>query len=298
MGQPRRGERDQKRKKGGRKKEKKQKKKIKKRKQKGVFLLCFFSFFFLSFFLLLFFLFVGGLKCDVFGPRFRYDFLTFLMLKNTISRPVSGGTLVFFSCFYFFSIFSRFFFLFFLFLIYLFFLVLPVILFFLLFFSLFFSLFFPTNKEKGRLPNQKWEPTKKGGETPQIIGEGGPANNKGGETAQPERERGDHPAQKTKRDRPTKKAGERGERDPPTNKRKLDHQKTREWRRPNQKGEIETLEQKGRSRPPNLKGRGVDGPTPLPTREGRHPKQPGGRDPPTGAGQRTKIGGQATNKGR
>ena len=74
---------------------------------------------------------------------------------------------------------KKFFFLFFLFsfvfFVFLFFLCSPFFLFFLSSFLVFFFffLFFPTNKEKGRPPNQKWEPTKKGGETPKQQGNEG-----------------------------------------------------------------------------------------------------------------------------
>ena len=99
-------------------------------------------------------------------------------------------------------------------------------------FLLFFSLFFPTNKEKGRPPNPKWGPTKKGGETPWTTGRRNPQTTR-------------------------EEEGREGEGRPPNQEggRRWDKPKTKEGRRPNQEGEWETLQQKGRREIASMKGR-------------------------------------------
>ena len=130
-----------------------------------------------------------------------------------------------------------------------------------LFFFLFFSLFFPTNKEKGRPPNQKWAPTKKGGETPQTS-RGGTPNQQGravrptrkgaGRPTSPKDEKG--PPNQQGEGRPPNTPNQQEEVGPPKNKggettqprrEEGDQQKgrerpqaRREGRRPNQKHEI------------------------------------------------------------
>ena len=146
----------------------------------------------------------------------------------------------------------------------------PFLLFFFFLFSFFFSFFFSFQQIRRREDH----PTKNGSQprreercSKQPVRE--PPNNRGGEA----RGRGET-AQLTRRVR----------RDPPTNKIKLDHQKTREERRPNPEGRRAATKKEGETTQPKREGRP---PKPRRGRGERQPNQQEGRGPPTSKGGET-----------